>query len=131
HRRTHAQLATSDGKTETRSCWSPCHWLIFRTPVQTLRNAGRSTPRLPRSEEHTSELQSRENLVCRLLLEKKDISPHRENDTLLIWCAHQISILSSLTYMQFRVVFPLISDSAATSSEGASSASGLYRAGMH
>src|SRR5436309_12068789 len=29
-------------------------------------------PRQPeRSEEHTSELQSRENLVCRLLLEKK------------------------------------------------------------
>src|SRR5207302_1645481 len=27
-----------------------------------------------RSEEHTSELQSRENLVCRLLLEKKNIS---------------------------------------------------------
>src|SRR5690606_40633657 len=27
--------------------------------------------RLHRSEEHTSELQSRENLVCRLLLEKK------------------------------------------------------------
>src|SRR5690606_41836624 len=30
----------------------------------------RRVPRL-RSEEHTSELQSRENLVCRLLLEKK------------------------------------------------------------
>src|SRR5690606_5101577 len=28
--------------------------------------------RLRRSEEHTSELQSRENLVCRLLLEKKE-----------------------------------------------------------
>src|SRR5690606_39525831 len=28
-------------------------------------------PRVRRSEEHTSELQSRENLVCRLLLEKK------------------------------------------------------------
>src|SRR6266511_3678021 len=28
-------------------------------------------PPQPRSEEHTSELQSRENLVCRLLLEKK------------------------------------------------------------
>src|SRR5690606_39968231 len=27
---------------------------------------------LKRSEEHTSELQSRENLVCRLLLEKKN-----------------------------------------------------------
>src|SRR5690606_40174604 len=34
------------------------------------RSAGRSGLR-PRSEEHTSELQSRENLVCRLLLEKK------------------------------------------------------------
>src|SRR5690606_40692177 len=38
--------------------------------------AGRGDPRRPaahrfRSEEHTSELQSRENLVCRLLLEKK------------------------------------------------------------
>src|SRR5690606_22407430 len=30
-------------------------------------------PALLRSEEHTSELQSRENLVCRLLLEKKKI----------------------------------------------------------
>src|SRR5690606_42047484 len=30
------------------------------------------TTQLPRSEEHTSELQSRENLVCRLLLEKKN-----------------------------------------------------------
>src|SRR5690606_42129726 len=30
--------------------------------------------RRARSEEHTSELQSRENLVCRLLLEKKKIS---------------------------------------------------------
>src|SRR5690606_40560049 len=29
---------------------------------------------LARSEEHTSELQSRENLVCRLLLEKKNAS---------------------------------------------------------
>src|SRR5207302_7358352 len=33
------------------------------------RNMG--CTRLMRSEEHTSELQSRENLVCRLLLEKK------------------------------------------------------------
>src|SRR5690606_41474964 len=30
-----------------------------------------------RSEEHTSELQSRENLVCRLLLEKKKTSIER------------------------------------------------------
>src|SRR5690606_12493461 len=33
--------------------------------------AGCPRPRPGRSEEHTSELQSRENLVCRLLLEKK------------------------------------------------------------
>src|SRR5690606_40419081 len=29
-----------------------------------------------RSEEHTSELQSRENLVCRLLLEKKNLTAY-------------------------------------------------------
>src|SRR5688572_32034280 len=29
----------------------------------------------PRSEEHTSELQSQSNLVCRLLLEKKNCRP--------------------------------------------------------
>src|SRR5690606_40331287 len=33
--------------------------------------APRAAPACWRSEEHTSELQSRENLVCRLLLEKK------------------------------------------------------------
>src|SRR3989442_4644736 len=42
---------------------------IHRLPI------GRCFPRLPlgghRSEEHTSELQSRPHLVCRLLLEKK------------------------------------------------------------
>src|SRR2546427_8777126 len=31
---------------------------------------------LDRSEEHTSELQSQSNLVCRLLLEKKTTTPH-------------------------------------------------------
>src|SRR5690606_41227342 len=34
---------------------------------------------VPRSEEHTSELQSRENLVCRLLLEKKKSSEQRSH----------------------------------------------------
>src|SRR5690606_30327840 len=36
--------------------------------------------RLLRSEEHTSELQSRENLVCRLLLEKKNVCEHVDAD---------------------------------------------------
>src|SRR3989442_10361970 len=38
----------------------------------------------PRSEEHTSELQSRPHLVCRLLLEKKNIQLH--NNPLLLHC---------------------------------------------
>src|SRR6266511_6190113 len=37
---------------------------------------------MPRSEEHTSELQSRENLVCRLLLEKKKKYIHPINLTI-------------------------------------------------
>src|SRR5690606_40547505 len=36
-----------------------------------------------RSEEHTSELQSRENLVCRLLLEKKNNYEHYRKSTFL------------------------------------------------
>src|SRR2546430_12698957 len=35
------------------------------------RSRGPRPPPSPRSEEHTSELQSQSNLVCRLLLEKK------------------------------------------------------------
>src|SRR6266853_2984696 len=47
---------------------------LFRSPAQTARWPGAQTrPRCRhrRSEEHTSELQSQSNLVCRLLLEKK------------------------------------------------------------
>src|SRR5688572_32544591 len=50
---------------------------LFRSRPGT--HAARSRPRRPppprrrdRSEEHTSELQSQSNLVCRLLLEKKN-----------------------------------------------------------
>src|SRR6266700_6198014 len=48
---------------------------LFRSPSASVLST--RTSRVPcsmspwRSEEHTSELQSRENLVCRLLLEKK------------------------------------------------------------
>src|SRR3712207_8953714 len=38
---------------------------------------GLSAPKTARSEEHTSELQSRQYLVCRLLLEKKRRRPGR------------------------------------------------------
>src|SRR2546430_11118429 len=44
--------------------------------------AGRWALAEPRSEEHTSELQSQSNLVCRLLLEKKKHAQYR------ISCTH-------------------------------------------
>src|SRR5256885_13001078 len=44
--------------------------------VQRDLRAGRLPLRAARSEEHTSELQSPCNLVCRLLLEKKKIKQH-------------------------------------------------------
>src|SRR2546430_7530561 len=44
-------------------------------------SAGRyAPPAMHRSEEHTSELQSQSNLVCRLLLEKKNETSHRGLD---------------------------------------------------
>src|SRR6202046_1242985 len=39
----------------------------------------------PRSEEHTSELQSRFDLVCRLLLEKKKMKRHTAGATGAAW----------------------------------------------
>src|SRR5215204_7269962 len=46
---------------------------LFRSgvPFPTTPRPGRSWIGSPRSEEHTSELQSHSDLVCRLLLEKK------------------------------------------------------------
>src|SRR5437870_8224670 len=46
--------------------------VLLAAKIAELHSCRRSTP--PRSEEHTSELQSRGHLVCRLLLEKKNIS---------------------------------------------------------
>src|SRR5690606_42122457 len=46
-------------------------WPVPRPPFGRPRRPG-ALPVGARSEEHTSELQSRENLVCRLLLEKKN-----------------------------------------------------------
>src|SRR3712207_7359354 len=48
-----------------RRCWTRS-WRVW----------GTATHRGERSEEHTSELQSRQYLVCRLLLEKKKQTKH-------------------------------------------------------
>src|SRR2546429_7029377 len=50
----------------------------------------RGLPRAVRSEEHTSELQSRLHLVCRLLLEKK--KKKQMNRTCLCALAHTIAL---------------------------------------
>src|SRR5690606_41007309 len=65
-----------DGAKVLVSCWNPpIPMRIGVIPFRSLRSRGRIPDRRillkKRSEEHTSELQSRENLVCRLLLEKK------------------------------------------------------------
>src|SRR2546430_7299577 len=56
---------------ETQSGSSTCTGLCAASPSTSARSPFEVTRMLMRSEEHTSELQSQSNLVCRLLLEKK------------------------------------------------------------
>src|SRR5688572_31848481 len=54
------------------SCWNeaaPCNIALMRQAQAVKKGVAHAG----RSEEHTSELQSQSNLVCRLLLEKKKI----------------------------------------------------------
>src|SRR2546427_7921109 len=61
-------------RTRNEPCWTTA-----------ARSASRcsAAQRGARSEEHTSELQSQSNLVCRLLLEKKKKRPRRTNATVV------------------------------------------------
>src|SRR5258708_22479581 len=59
---------------QTSLCRPDLH--IAQPPLQSSEAQKRLTVRLPRSEEHTSELQSPDHLVCRLLLEKKKKKNH-------------------------------------------------------
>src|SRR5690349_23010711 len=59
--------ATPSGRA-SRSAIRPRNSISIRS---TEEPSARLADRRPRSEEHTSELQSRRDLVCRLLLEKK------------------------------------------------------------
>src|SRR5690606_41593471 len=70
--------ATSSGRSSIRACSVGPPACSIRTiaaisskPDTDSSRMLCSGARIVRSEEHTSELQSRENLVCRLLLEKK------------------------------------------------------------
>src|SRR5439155_19892203 len=51
--------------------WAPARRFRLSTPARDPAGPDRALRRSGRSEEHTSELQSRGHLVCRLLLEKK------------------------------------------------------------
>src|SRR3712207_8427046 len=75
-RRRHHRLSRERSRGLLADPHGPAHWLR--------RHGGRWSPRPHRwadlrSEEHTSELQSRQYLVCRLLLEKKK----KNKDTLI------------------------------------------------
>src|SRR5690606_40025961 len=62
------------GLTPSQGAWLPAAYFMVNVSANLLLIKFRQQyglRRFARSEEHTSELQSRENLVCRLLLEKK------------------------------------------------------------
>src|SRR5699024_11320240 len=53
-------------------------WALMCVAAASSLHCGLDWPCELRSEEHTSELQSRFDLVCRLLLEKKKIKPEKK-----------------------------------------------------
>src|SRR5436190_14336800 len=72
-----------------RSTLFPYTTLFRSRPIPNSAPANSRLPRTkdqdrPRSEEHTSELQSHSDLVCRLLLEKKKKKKNRKLRTLII-----------------------------------------------
>src|SRR5256886_5590329 len=64
----YAELIKTDGVSKQEVDNATGDWEAKRAIVQ---SSEANVRRLERSEEHTSELQSQSNLVCRLLLEKK------------------------------------------------------------
>src|SRR5258706_2439342 len=72
------------------------HIVAGRIPHRCLRMGGTDRTRL-RSEEHTSELQSLTNLVCRLLLDKKKSGEYADYFQ-----------LSTLTSAQMKLIIPKV-----------------------
>src|SRR2546429_3521180 len=75
-------------------------WLGTREVIVTRDEEGQIRVFSNRSEEHTSELQSRLHLVCRLLLEKKkqthnNFSGH--TSTILLQLSYRIVAMSTIT----------------------------------
>src|SRR5438132_8186370 len=71
-----SKLKISDGRAEvTREVDGGLETVAIKLPAVVTTDL-----RLARSEEHTSELQSHSDLVCRLLLEKKKIKAEDHTD---------------------------------------------------
>src|SRR5260370_13250605 len=71
----HGDLGAGRPDVQVHRCSCPVRWTDHD---ETRRQRGDR----PRSEEHTSELQSHLNLVCRLLLEKKKTATHQTHSSL-------------------------------------------------
>src|SRR3712207_8447081 len=81
-----SSYGTAPGQPRAEKCFRAAAELGVPLIVHTGLGAPAALPALiiPRSEEHTSELQSRQYLVCRLLLEKKNNNTRRTPDA----CIH-------------------------------------------
>src|SRR5260370_22938744 len=85
---------------------------LFRSCVKNIRNTalvslkGKGAPHpgpgVLRSEEHTSELQSHLNLVCRLLLEKKKKNKEKHGKITEYTDIEQKEMVSSMTFGHTR-----------------------------
>src|SRR2546430_13585963 len=70
--RSASMVTTSSVTTISGSASPSMRWAdVYSSSASAVGDDEQLRPRPPRSEEHTSELQSQSNLVCRLLLEKK------------------------------------------------------------
>src|SRR2546430_7136657 len=78
--------------------------LLFFFPNHSCKLFSDLTLLVWRSEEHTSELQSQSNLVCRLLLEKKNVPLSRDDAQRLVafWLDHYntVRLHSSIGYLE-------------------------------
>src|SRR2546430_7173687 len=75
--RSASPMKVAPGATSLLTWATPDDSSVTITPAPDPLHTQAYGPNASRSEEHTSELQSQSNLVCRLLLEKKNI--HEEN----------------------------------------------------
>src|SRR3712207_8755952 len=73
-------ISSWERKVITSTASRTSSWTESSLPSNATSTSRRSSER-KRSEEHTSELQSRQYLVCRLLLEKKNKTQHHDNQT--------------------------------------------------